>query len=350
VFTIDGSQGEGGGQVLRTTLSLSALTGQPFRIINIRGKRTRPGLRPQHLTATRAVAEICQAEVRGDAVDSLELEFKPGTKPQAGRYHFDVAQASPSGRSAGSVILVLQTVLWPLLIAQGSSEVTVRGGTFVPFSPPFHYFAQVAGKNYKRFGVRLEVAQKAWGWMADGKGEIEARIEPVSRLQAVSFEPVLEEQVNGIAVVTNLPSHIPHRMARRAINLLEAAGLKPGIEPLRERGVGPGAGITLWMSQAGFSALGRKGLPADKVAEEAVRELLSYLDNGAAVDYHLADQLLIPMALADGTSSFTVDRLSLHTLTNIQLLKKWLGVEVKVSGQLDGPGSVEIRGINLFGV
>jgi RNA 3'-terminal phosphate cyclase (ATP) len=185
--------------------------------------------------------------------------------------------------------------------------------------------------------------------MADGKGEIEARIEPVSELKAVTFECLPEEQVDGIAAVTNLPSHIPHRMARRAINLLTDAGLKPGIEPHRARGAGPGAGIILWQSQGGFSALGRKGLPADKVAESAVKDLIAYLDNGAAVDYHLADQLLIPMALADGTSSFSVDRLSRHTLTNIQLLKERLGVEATVSGQLDEPGTVKIRGINLVG-
>ena len=347
MLTIDGSQGEGGGQMLRTSLSLSALTGRPFRMINIRGQRSKPGLRPQHLTAVRAVAELCQAEVEGDELSSTSLTFRPGSSPSAAEYFFDVAEASVSGHSAGAVTLILQAVLWPLLFAVGPSKITVRGGTFVPFSPPYHYFAEVASPNYARFGATIKTELITLGWMTAGGGEVVVTIEPLTRLTAVTFEPVGRVRVNGVAAVSNLPSHIPHRMARRAHNLLVEAGLEPAVHPQRKGGAGPGAGIVLWLDQGGFSALGRKGYPADKVAEAAVGELFAFLDNGAAVDYHLADQLLLPMAIAQGRSTFTVDKLSHHTLTNINLLREWLAVAITVTGDVNQPGTVTVQGIDM---
>ncbi|MFN2190386.1 MAG: RNA 3'-terminal phosphate cyclase, partial [Candidatus Promineifilaceae bacterium] len=264
MITIDGSRGEGGGQVLRTCLSLSAITGKPFRIRNIRANRSRPGLRPQHLTAVRMVAAVCRANMEGDELDSTELVFEPGSRPVADSYRFDVREASPSGRSAGSVTLILQAVLWPLVFAAQPSEIIVRGGTFVPFSPPYHYFSEVALPAFTRFGVSCEASLNAWGWMAEGGGEMKAVITPTTHLRAAVFEPDESSRVEGIAAVTNLPSHIPHRMARRAYNLLSEHGFEANVQPVRARGAGPGAGIVLWMPQAGFSSLGRKGLPADK--------------------------------------------------------------------------------------
>lgn len=342
MFTVDGSQGEGGGQVLRTSLSLSALTGRPFYINRIRANRTRPGLRPQHLTAVRAVAELCQAQVEGAELDSTELTFRPGSRPQGGEYLFDVTDASLSGHSAGAVTLIVQAILWPLLFADGPSQVILRGGTFVPFSPPFHYLSHVACPAFARFGGVIKPELRSWGWMTAGGGEMILTVEPATGLRAVEFKTPTISEVEGIAAVTNLPSHIPHRMARRAHNLVAQAGLKPSIQPLRERGAGPGAGIVLWVPQAGFSSLGRKGLPADKVAEAAVAELLSFRDNGAAVDYHLADQLLLPMALAKGYSSFTTDRFTRHTETNVNLIRQWLGVSINVDGALDKPARVRL--------
>jgi RNA 3'-terminal phosphate cyclase (ATP) len=185
--------------------------------------------------------------------------------------------------------------------------------------------------------------------MSAGGGEVIATIDPVKRMQAVNFEPMATKEIQGVAAVSNLPSHIPHRMARRAHNLLVNAGLQPEIQPVRDTGAGPGAGIVLWIEQGGFSALGRKGLPANKVAESAVGKLLAFLDNGGSVDYHLADQLLLPMALANGNSKFTCDRLTRHTLTNIGLLREWLDVKIDVSGQQDQPGTVTVRGVNFDG-
>jgi RNA 3'-terminal phosphate cyclase (ATP) len=350
MIEIDGSRGEGGGQLLRTSLSLAALTGRPFRLEKIRAGRSKPGLRPQHLTAVRAVAAICGAELSGDAIDSTALEFRPSSRAFAGQYHFDVSEASKGGFSAGAVTLILQAVLWPLLFAPESSTVRLRGGTQVPFSPPFHYLAQVVQPAFARFGARFATELRTWGWQTAGSGVVTAEIEPVSQLEAANFMPVATRHVEGIAAVTNLPAHIPQRMANRAHNLLQAAGFQPVIKPIREQGAGPGAGIVLWLPQAGFSALGRPGLPADQVAEAAVSELLAFVDDpNAAVDEHLADQLLLPMVLAHGQSSCTTHRLTRHTLTNADLLRHWLNVEIEIEGELNQPGVVQVNGIGFSG-
>ena len=185
--------------------------------------------------------------------------------------------------------------------------------------------------------------------MAEGGGEIEAVVDPVRQLKGVEIQPSPERNIKGIAAVTNLPSHIPHRMARRAHNMLSNAGFEADVQPVRARGAGPGAGITLWMPGAGFSSLGRKGLPADKVAESAVRDLMDFTKSGKAVDQHLADQLLIPMALAKGRSSYSTNLLTKHTLTNISLLRKIMGVRIKVDGEIDSPGKVAIQGLGISG-
>ncbi len=347
LLVIDGSQGEGGGQVLRTSLSLSALIGRPFRIENIRANRSRPGLRPQHLTAVRAVAALCKAELVGDKLGKTVLEFWPTTRPVGGFYEIDVTKANPSGQSAGAITLIFEAVLWPLLFAKESTSLILKGGTFVPFSPSFHYLAEVVWPAFQRFGVDFSIALRKWGWMVAGGGVVEATINPVSTIVGVTFKPVMDETVHGIAAVTNLPSHIPHRMARRAHNLLEEMGMKAAVSAVRERGAGPGAGITLWQSQAGFSTLGRRGWPADKVAEAAVADLAAFLDNGAAVDKYLADQLLIPMSLAQGRSTLTTNHLTQHTLTNSSLLRQWLDVSIQINGELGQTAEIVVEGVGL---
>ncbi len=347
LLRIDGSKGEGGGQLLRTSLSLAALTGRPLQLENIRAGRSRPGLRPQHLTAVRAVAAVCEAQLDGDEIGSQTLTFRPRSSPRGAEYEFDVEDAAEHG-SAGSITLIMQAMLWPLLFAAGPSRVTLRGGTHVPFSPPYQYLEHVFRPAVARFGASFQVRLDTWGWLPAGNGQISADIEPVRQLQAATFERQKPDVVHGVAAVTNLPSHIPQRMANRAANLLREMALQPHITPVRERGPGPGAGLFLWLPQAGFGQLGRKGYPADKVADDAVAELRAFIDNEtAAVDHHLADQLLIPMALARGRSTFTTHLLSSHTLTNAALLRQWLDVDITISGDAGDAGSVSIRGVGL---
>ncbi len=348
MLIIDGRMGEGGGQVLRTSLSLSALTGRPFRLTHVRANRAKPGLRPQHLTAVRAVGRICGAALIGDAIDSRTLEFRPAMPPQPGDYHFDVSDATQGG-SAGAVTLIFQAILWPLLFAGGRSRVTLRGGTHVPMSPPWHYLAHVSGPAFRRMGATFTSELEAWGWYPAGGGVMTATIEPVSRLDAPVFERAPHGRVEGIAAVTNLPADIPQRMAGRAANLLSAAGVASRIEPRREKGAGPGAGIFLWQPGAGFGALGRRGLPADKVAEAAVAETLAFMDNNGMVDRHLADQLLLPLALAHGRARYTTDRLTLHTITNSELLRQWVDTRIDIIGELEGPAEIDVTGAGFGG-
>jgi RNA 3'-terminal phosphate cyclase (ATP) len=352
MLRIDGSQGEGGGQVLRTSLSLSALTGRPFRMVNVRANRDRPGLRPQHLTAVRAVAALCDASLSGDEVDSRVLEFRPRCRPRGGAYTFNVDEASPSGRSGGAVSLIFQALLWPLLFADpttGPAQIALRGGTQVPHSPPFHYLAHVAAPAFARFGATVELSLKQWSWAAQGGGVMTATIGPIGRLTAASLAPVEERTARGVAAVTNLASHIPYRMERRATSLLAEAGLGSAIETRRERGDGPGAGLVVWLPQAGFSAVGRPGLPAEHIADSVIAELVAFRASGAAVDYHLADQLLLPMSLAHGQSSFTTERLTRHTTTQATLLQQWLGVTITLSAADNQPAVVTVEGIGFDG-
>ncbi|MGK7917953.1 MAG: RNA 3'-terminal phosphate cyclase [Prochloraceae cyanobacterium] len=325
MINIDGSYGEGGGQILRTCLSLATITGQSIRIDRIRAGRKKPGLAAQHITSVRAAASVCQARVEGDRLGSMTLEFIPTCSPQAGKYVFDVTEAREGG-SAGAVTLILQTILLPLALADGSSVVTLRGGTHVAWSPPVTYVEQVYLPMLSQMGVRSRIQLRAWGWYPQGGGEVELQVTGIETLQGIQLlDRGRLRQVKGLAVVTELPSHIPQRMASRAENLLQElkerdSACKIKIQPLRERGIAPGAGIFLTAeyegSLAGFDALGRQGLPAERVAQMATEEFLDFHLSQAPVDKFLADQLLLPAALASEASQYQVAEISSHLRTN----------------------------------
>jgi RNA 3'-terminal phosphate cyclase (ATP) len=349
MLTIDGSHGEGGGQVLRTALTLAAITGQSTRIEHIRAGRRKPGLRPQHLTAVRAAAAICGAHLEGDQLDSQTLVFAPGGPSRPGEYAFDVTQAAGGG-SAGSVGLILQTVLLPLALAEGESRLTLQGGTHVPWAPPVSYLEHVFLPHLARMGVRAQVKLVRWGFYPAGGGEIQVQI--VGRGGPLDPTVLAERgelrRVWGIAAVMNLPAHIPQRMAARARNVLAEAGLKAQVEPHRLRGPGPGAGIFLFAGYAhvtaGFTAYGRKGLPAERVAEAACEDLLAHHRSGVPVDPHLADQLVLPMALAQGESCVVTSQASQHLLTNIWVVRQFLARELHLTGQPGTPGTLVVKG------
>lgn len=334
MIDIDGSYGEGGGQILRTSLSLSAITGHPIRINNIRAGRDKPGLAAQHLTSVRAAATICRAKVRGDAMGSMTLEFIPGSAVQVGNYTFDVSEAR-EGRSAGAVAMVLQTVLLPLVLANGNSQVILRGGTHVNYSPSMTYIQEVYLPMLHRMGVQVEMQINTWGWYPQGGGEVKLSVSSDKLSTAWLRERNLNginllkrgdlQQVRGLAVVTQLPSHIPQRMASRAENILREEQLKVAVQPIHAKGVAPGAGLFLTAeyenSLAGFSGLGRIGLPAEKVAEIACEEFLKFHEIGAPVDEHLGDQLLLPAALASTRSEYRVAVVSTHLTTNASIIE-----------------------------
>ncbi|GAX41722.1 RNA 3'-terminal phosphate cyclase [Tolypothrix sp. NIES-4075] len=327
MIEIDGSYGEGGGQVLRTSLSLAAITGEPIRIYNIRAKRKKPGLAAQHLTSVRAAAAICHAKLRGDAFGSMMLEFTPGSSVQAGNYTFDVSEAREGG-SAGAVTLVLQTILLPLALADSNSQVILRGGTHVAFSPSTTYIEQVYLPMLQQMGVEAQVKLGAWGWYPQGGGEVQLRVSGGKKPNGIKLCDRGDlQQVRGLAVVTELPANIPQRMANRAENILQEAKLKVAVQALREKGIAPGAGLFLTAkyknSLAGFGGLGEKRLSSEKVAEIACEELLKFHQTIAPVDEHLADQLLLPAALASEKSEYRVAEVSLHLTTNAAIIEQF---------------------------
>jgi RNA 3'-terminal phosphate cyclase (ATP) len=351
LVTVDGSYGEGGGQIVRTSLSLAALLGVPVRIDNVRAGRKRPGLQAQHLTAVRMAAQICDAEVTGAELGSTTLHFAPRTRPTPGNYSLDVAQMRKGG-SAGAVTLVLQTVLVPLARADGPSRITLYGGTHVAWSPPVHYITHVYLPTLARWGYRAEVHLDCWGWYPIGQGMLRATIQPHEPVP-IAFEalaPGKDRRVWGLSAASNLPRHVVERQRRRALKLLKKAGLRAEIEEVADaptRSQASKGSFVFLVAEcehgvAGFSALGARGKPAERVAEEAFRELRAWQRSGAALDSHLADQVILPLALAGGPATFTTSAVTQHLLTNAWAVEQFLPVHIAVEGKVGQPGRVRI--------
>jgi RNA 3'-terminal phosphate cyclase (ATP) len=356
MIVIDGSYGEGGGQVVRTSLALSAITGQPVRIEQIRAGRHKPGLKPQHLTAVRAAARVCDAEVEGAKLNSQAITFAPRSAPRAGTYTFDVAQATKGG-SAGSVSLILQTVLVPLALAGGTSQLTLRGGTHVAWSPSFDYLKRVYLPTLARIGIGAKVNIRKWGWYPIGGGEVEATVEgsetggeerpPGNALDVLDLRergPLL--RVRGVSASSNLPKHIRTRQERAALQSLRSNGVNARIDVVDAPSKGKGTVTFLWAefenAVAGFTSLGELGKPAEQVAEEAAAELLEFLHSDAALDRHLADQLVLPLALAAGSSQFTTEVVTQHLLTNAWVVNRFYPGRLWVEGEEGQPGTCRI--------
>jgi RNA 3'-phosphate cyclase len=321
MILIDGSQGEGGGQILRTALSLSTVLNRPIIIENIRANRSKPGLRPQHLTAVKALQQICDAKVEGLDIGSRRIIFHPG-KIKPGDYGFDVG-------TAGSVTLIAQTLLLPLALASGPSRIVLRGGTHVPWSPPFHYLSEVFLPAAVRMGLQTDSRLKKWGWYPKGGGEVELTIQPAAGLAPLVLDRLWEpEEVQVRCATSNLPGHIREREKARIQELLQMRKMEAFYD--LEEGTAIGQGNLVFIAArkgpaaAGFSALGAKGKPAERVAEEVARAFFSFLDSGAAVDEHLGDQLLPYLALASGRSVLLVQGLSSHLRTNLWVVNQFL--------------------------
>ena len=343
---IDGSYGEGGGQVLRTALNLCAVLGRDVEIERIRAGREKPGLRPQHLTGVRALARISGAKLEGDEIGSQFLSFCPG-KARGGIYRFNVAEERGS---AGAVTLVLQVLLLPLCLNTSSSEVTLLGGTHVPWSPPFHYLSMVLFPTLARMGLRCEAEIEKWGWYPKGGGVIRVKIIPVEELRSIDLSiRGKTKKIIGISASSNLPAHIALRQKERAHQRIkERLRLSPDIQVM-DRGASLGRGTALFLllesegGLSGFSALGRRGMRAEKVADESVDQLFEHIDSGGCLDPHLSDQLIPFAALARGKSVFTVSRITRHLLTNIWVVKQFLDVRIDVEGREGESGRVEIH-------
>ncbi|MGE5491500.1 MAG: RNA 3'-terminal phosphate cyclase [Actinomycetota bacterium] len=323
---LDGSRGEGGGQILRTALSLSMITGTPFRIEKIRAGRAKPGLLRQHLTAVKAAAEVCGAEVEGAAPGSQTLSFAPG-RIRGGDYRFAIG-------TAGSCTLVLQTVAPALWFADGPATLTVSGGTHNPAAPPADFLIRSWLPLVRAMGVDMDIELLRHGFYPAGGGEVKASIRPLAggggSLSALSLETRGElQEIRATAVVAGVPGDV----ALRELDRL-AAQLGPVERQLRQlpSREGPGNALMVDLVYPGFAEVftgfGERGLPAERVADGVAKRVRQFRDGAGAVGEHLADQLLLPLALA-GKGSFTTTTLSSHLHTNIEVIEKFLAVEFR---------------------
>jgi RNA 3'-terminal phosphate cyclase (ATP) len=340
LLEIDGSYGEGGGQVLRTSLALSLLTGRPFRLTNVRARRSKPGLQPQHLTSVRAAATVGQATLRGASLGSSDLTFEPG-EVRAGNYRFDVG-------TAGATSLVLHTVYLPLALrGQGPSELTLIGGTHVSHSPAFHFLDATWRRYLDLCGLRLRLKMARPGFYPRGGGLVEAVIQPCAALRGARLGNDTAVPVRGTCAVAGLPDHIAHRQVRRARYRLEDAGIDCDLREEAWQG-GPGNVVVLEAQTTPvptvFTATGARGVPAETVADEAVAQVRDYLATGQGrIDEHSADQMVLPLALADGPSVIATHRVTQHLTTNVWVIRRFVERDVVVSGDEGGPGEVRIE-------
>ena len=341
MIEIDGSYGEGGGQILRTSLALSAILGKPFTIHHIRSKRRNPGLQPQHLEAVEALSRITEAETEGVRFGSQQIAFFPkGIAP--GEYRFEV-------KTAASITLLLQALFLPLCLAQGDSVLTLVGGTHVPWSPPFHYFSQVLLPTLEWMGVSAEANIEKWGFYPRGGGKIQLKINPIRELKPLSLvDRGSLKKVRGLSAISNLPRHVAERQKDHALKRIQKE-LKMDAEiDILYDAPSNGQGSFLFLlaeygeTLAGFSSLGARGKPAEKVADEAVDSLNDYVGSDGCVDPHLADQLPAFMGLAKGNSSFTTTEMTDHLFTNLWVIEQFLDIEILRTGERGERGGVEI--------
>ena len=328
---IDGSFGEGGGQVLRTSLTLAAITGKRLHISNIRANRSNPGLAKQHLVCVKAACAVCNAGSSGAELRSTKLDFMPGSvKP--GNYNFDIG-------SAGSASLVIQTILPVLFTADRSSTVAVAGGTHNPWAPPFDFLNESFVPAIDEMDFKADCQLVRYGFYPAGGGEILFEVQPVRDEKAKPldlYEPMVKPEIYAVVYTSKLPNRVVQRQRR----LIAECGLPlAGFEHIEVTdSAGPGNCVVFRIVGANrtsvFTGFGSKGKPSEKVIDEVVTEAREYLSSGAAIDHHLADQLLIYMAMRR-SGRLTTNVLSGHLETNIEVIKKFLPVDFAVNKRND---------------
>jgi RNA 3'-phosphate cyclase len=344
LLEINGALGEGGGQVLRSALTLSILTGRSIFIRNIRLNRTRNGLLSQHLTAVDAAAAVSKAHVEGATLGSTSLTFRPN-EVRSGRYKFEI-------KTAGATSLVFQTIFLPLSRASATSSVIIKGGTHVRWSPCYHFMKLHWLPYMQRMGLNAAIELQAAGFYPQGGGRINTIIRPattIAPLNLVQRGKLI--RITGISAVANLSLEIAERQKRQALGRLVSISGKLDRPEIRIRldEFPSSTKGTLFLLLAEFEngsacycALGELGKPAERVADEAVDELRAFLETNATVDQYLADQLLLPLSLADGPSSFHTNQITQHLLTNVEIIRLFLPVNFSIESDLGKPGIIRI--------
>ena len=331
MIRIDGSYGEGGGQILRTAIALSCVTGKAVEVYNIRANRPKPGLAMQHLKGIEAAKLISEAEVEGLKLGSTRIVFKP-KRLRGGNFKIDIG-------TAGSVTLILQTILLPLLASERDSMVEIKGGTDVKWSPPVDYVSNVTFKALRELGAEVDLELMARGYYPKGGGKVKVIIAP-SKLKGRVFENSCDS-IEGVSHCQNLPRNVAERQAKSAKKLLELEGYEVEIDVEVRKGISTGSGITLWCGYKGANSLGEKGKRAEKVGEECAIRMLEELKSDAVFDRHLADQVMPFSAVASGRTIYTTSEVTLHQKSNAYVINEFLGDVVSFDGnevRIEGKG------------
>lgn len=336
---IDGAHGEGGGQILRTALALSLVTGRPFRITRIRHRRSQPGLARQHLAGVRAAAAIGRAEVEGAALRSTELSFSPGAV-RPGDYRFDIG-------TAGATSLLLHTVYLPLCLAPGPSTLVLTGGTHVPWSPAFEYLRDCWAPWLAAIGLEVRVRLERPGFYPPGGGRLDVSLAGAGRVQPAAWTGEADfDAVEGVSLQANLSPDVAERQAQGAVRVLQRRGIAVHLRTGSMRADSPGTVIELlaraWPGAVCFTALGERGKRAESVGREAAQAMVEQLGSGAPVDPYAADQLLLPLAVAEGPSAYLTVRATRHLTTNAAVIERFGVARVAIDEDARGRAVVHV--------
>ncbi len=329
VIELDGSIGEGGGQVLRTALSVACVQGKAIRISNIRAGRQTPGLRPQHLAVCRLLAEITGAKMLGADIGATEITFEPGAI-SGGKFSFDIG-------TAGSCVLLLQSALPVMLCTKEECALEITGGTHVKGAPTYEYFSNVFLPAIAKFGAKCMANLEKPGFYPKGGGKLVAKCSP-SKLVGCALLPSEHKQANYGIITSALPPHVAEREEKKIQHMLHDAGISAVGKKTAATAACAGNALAIWSGATGVSAVGEAGKPAEKVAGEACEAFVSEVKSGAAVDSHLADQLLLYAALAIGKTSFSTSKSTSHLETNAEVLRQLTGRNIILGGE----GRIEV--------
>ena len=331
MIVVDGSQGEGGGQILRTAVSISAVSREPVKVTKIRAGRPNPGLAPGHVTSIEVVASLCDARVDGLHRGSTEISFHPG-ELLGGDFRFDIG-------TAGSISLVIQGCLLPALLSKAATNIALTGGTDVRWSPPVDYIRMVHLPVIAKLGAGCELELISRGFYPEGGGEVNLAVHPTGGLLPISLtSPGDLKRIRGVSYSQDLPEHVPTRMRHAAMKKLLAF---PDVKLASERSSGKsvGAGIVLAAecerTVLGASALGERGVRAETLGESCAEDLVETVRSGAAVDEHMLDQILPYIATADGASTIVAESLTEHARTNMLVIEQMLGRTFSVDDSED---------------
>jgi RNA 3'-terminal phosphate cyclase (ATP) len=334
---IDGGFGEGGGQILRTALSLSCITGLPFELFNIRKGRKKPGLMPQHITCVDAVSSISSGRVSGGKTGSTSLMFVP-QKIIPGNYVFDI-------KTAGSISLVAQTLLPPLLFADSPSHITIKGGTHVPFSPTYHYISEVFIPMLHKIGIELGSSLSRYGFYPKGGGEAGFTILPAKKIKGLnqtSKGALLS--IDGYSGVSRLPVSIAERQKNALLKKIHPLSADLRILDVPSSGAGTFVFLKGEYEHAlsGFSSLGKRGKTAESVGIEASKAFIDFHNSPSFLDPYLSDQIVIYLGLSTESSAYTTSRITQHLLTNLWVIEKFLNVTYEIEGKINSPGKISL--------